>query len=234
MSDPTSVPDALAAQAARQRVRARPTAPRPSDAPTPATDDPEPSERSSEDEAGEGADPRVARLRTVLEMTAAGVGQRDIAAALNCTSRTVRNLLAEARRRQLQTFKARSAEVVVADAEHKSAVQYARWMRLLARARRAGDLRAEAYILSKVDQHLATRIAILGRVGYFARVEFVPPTTDEGERRRQRDRAEVEFMVALSAAALRGDEIDDAFSERLAANVFDDTTEDENTEPLYG
>lgn len=221
-----------AAPVPRPRSRAGwPPAPGSPDPGSPATDAPSPAAAlSGEDDP---SDPSLARLRAVLELTAAGKTQIEIGRALNCSERTVRTLLKEARARQVAAFKSRSGEDVVADLDYKLSANHARWLGLLEQAERDRDLRLKERVLTKIDANISVRAGILARVGFFDSVQFKPPTSgDPHQRRRRRDSQDLAFMDAIITASLRGEDMSDNDVRELRAEIgFDDEAND--VEPIY-
>lgn len=164
-------PFAFPCQPPVARVRRRPGA---SGAPIPgmpSTAAPEPAGTIPEDDSN----PSTARLRTVLEMIAAGKTQAEIGQHFGRSPRTIRDWYAKAKAQQVATFRQATVEDIAADIETKFARSYARWASILERAQEAGDLKLEIMAQARMDQSHVHRVQALARMGLFGDANLMKP-----------------------------------------------------------
>lgn len=145
------------------RVRCRPGAPDASSPGTPPTASPALAGTVPEDDSN----PSMARLRTVLEMVAAGKTQAEIGQHFGRSPRTIRDWYTKAKGQQIATFRQTTAEDIAADIESKFARSYARWASILERAQEAGDLKLEIMAQARMDQSHVHRVQALARMNLF-------------------------------------------------------------------
>jgi DNA-binding transcriptional regulator YiaG len=132
----------------------------------------------SKDDAEADDDAHAARLRDVLLLTAQHVPQAEIAARYHVTTRTVRNWIAEARRRRLGTFRRASADDFLAESEWQHATLKAIAWRHLTAAEAAGDAAGVLRWSRQLQSLEVTHSTVRMRCGLFTTRPLDPPLTE--------------------------------------------------------
>jgi len=171
----------------------------------PAWAEPEEEESGAEDadapDAEADDDAHAARLREVLLLTAQHVAQVEIAARYHVTPRTVRNWVAEARRRRLGTFRRASADDFLSESEWQHATLKAIAWRHLTAAEAVGDAAGVLRWSRQLQSLELTHSTVRMRCGFFATRPLDPPLT-EREAAEAREVAGATKLRALAIMSL--------------------------------
>lgn len=169
------LPPALDDLAQQLRARVRHRARRPAPPSPDASDDPEAEAAARHDDA------TTARGVAILRLVAMGCRQSEIAARYGVTTRTIRNWIEEAQKRQLGAFRSTPPDALMAETDFLHTTLREELLRRMDAATVAGDTRLWIELVKQVRAVETDRYIVRERVGFF--LNYAPPRYDDAGKR---------------------------------------------------